>query len=91
MLLSDLTKLKVYDSKAKFVGRIQDFEIDGKTMVPSAIVLELDDSVSKELFGSKPLIGKTAARASVQLIDRLGDAVILKNSIDELKGSFEKI
>lgn len=91
MLVSELTKLNVYDSKAKLVGRVQDLVVDPKNLTLSAVVLELEDSASKALFGSKPLLGKSTVHGSIDLIERVGDAIILKNSVEELKGKFTKL
>jgi sporulation protein YlmC with PRC-barrel domain len=91
MLLTELTKLKVFDVNAKLIGRIQDLDMDPETLTISALILELEDPVSKEFFGSKPLLGKATARGAVDLVQRVGDAVILKSSIEQLKGKLQKL
>lgn len=91
MLLTELTKLKVFDANAKLIGRIQDFEVDPEKLTISALILEIEDSVSKEFFGSKPLMGKATARGGIELVEKVGDAVILKSSVQDLKGKLLKI
>jgi sporulation protein YlmC with PRC-barrel domain len=91
MLATEFLKMPIYDSAARSLGKIRDFEFDPNTLMLTEIVLELEDSASRELFGDRPLIGRSIAKAQASIIAKVGDAIILKQSIDELKGHLRKI
>ena len=73
------------------LGKVEDFEIDPDEMKITHLVIELENQVAKEFFGKSPKIRRLKGRVSAQLIETFKDAIILRESIKEVKDSIEKL
>ncbi len=73
------------------LGKVTDFEINPDEMNVTHLILELEDQAAKEIFGKSPKLRHAKGRVAVLLIENLKDAIILKQSIKDLKDTIEKL
>jgi sporulation protein YlmC with PRC-barrel domain len=91
MLGSKLQNVVIFSRDMVKLGKTKDIEIDTKNMRITNLVLEIEDDAAKKLFGQAPRLGNAKGKVSVDLIESAKDAVILKKTMNELKGSIEQI
>lgn len=89
MLSSELKDKVVYSKNMVLLGKVKDLEIDLEGMKATHLVLEVEKQVAKEILGKMIVIRHAKCRVPTQLIESVKDAVILKQSTSELKGSLE--
>jgi len=91
MLGSKLQKVAIFSKDMVKLGKSKDIEIDTKNMKIINLILEIEGDVAKKLFGQAPRLGNAKGKVSVDLVESAKDAVILKQTMNELKGSIEQI
>ncbi len=91
VLASEFGEMKVYGVGMQFVGKVKDLVVDPEKCLLTDFVVELDSDVAKRAFSKRFDIGKTKVRIPVSVIDKIGDAIILKFSIDQLESNVERI
>jgi sporulation protein YlmC with PRC-barrel domain len=91
VLASEFAEMKVYGVGMQFIGKVKDLVVDPGKCFLTDFVVELDSDVAKKAFSKRFGIGKTRVRIPISVIDKIGDAVILKFSIDQLEGNVKKI
>ena len=67
-------------------GKVKDIEIDPDEMKVTHLILELEKRAAKELLGKKIVFRHSKGRVASSSIANIGDAVVLKQSIANLKG-----
>ena len=90
MLASELNGLKVFAAAMKMVGNVVDEVIDLQAYTVTDLELKLERSAARMIFGEKFTFGSPKIRVPVSAIDKIGDAVILKFTIDQLKEHVQK-
>jgi sporulation protein YlmC with PRC-barrel domain len=90
MLASELNGLKVFAAGMKMVGNVVDEVIDPQAYTLTDLELKLEKSAARMIFGEKFTFGSPKIRVPVSAIDKIGDAVILKFTIDQLKEHVQK-
>jgi len=91
MLASEFSEMKVYAVGMEFIGKVKDLVVDPVKCLLTDLVVELDSDAAKRAFPKRFGAGKTRVRVSISLIDRIGDAIILKFSRDQLEGNVKRI
>jgi sporulation protein YlmC with PRC-barrel domain len=90
LLASELNGLKVFAAGMKIVGSVVDEVIDLQAYTVTDLELKLERSAARMIFGEKFTFGSPTVRVPVSAIDKIGDAVILKFTIDQLKEHVQK-
>ncbi len=91
VLASQISGLFVYDADAKEIGSLVDLELDASTLEPKALIIELSDPVSQELFQEKPVMGRLRVKIPARFVKRIGDTVVLTIGIAEAGKYLEKL
>jgi sporulation protein YlmC with PRC-barrel domain len=91
LLSSELKDKVVYSKNMVLLGKVKDVEIDLEGMKATHLVLEVEKQVAKEVLGKMIVIRHAKCRVPTQLIESVKDAVILRQPMNELKGSLESI
>lgn len=91
MLASDFAKMEVYAAGMQAMGRIRDLVIDPNRYILTDFVVEVEREIAKKLLGSRLIIRKARFRVPASAVEKIGDAVVLKFSLDELASHVQKI
>ena len=91
MLGSHFVKMNVYGAGMQIVGKAKDLIIDPETCSLTDLVLELNKDVAKQVLGSRLVVGRKKVSVPISAVDKIGDAVILKFTVDQLQGHIQKI
>ena len=91
MLGSKLQKIAIFSRDMVKLGKVKDIKIDTKNMKITNLIIKIEDDAAKKLFGHAPRLGNAKGKFSVDLVESAKDAVILKQTMNELKGSIEQI
>lgn len=91
VLASEFGEMKVYGVGMQFVGKVKDLVVDPEKCLLTDFVVELDGDVAKRAFSKRFDIGKTKVTIPVSVIDKIGDAIILKFGIDQLESNVKRI
>ncbi|MEM3439470.1 MAG: PRC-barrel domain-containing protein [Candidatus Bathyarchaeia archaeon] len=90
MLISELAEKKVYDSSMALLGRVKDIDIDPVGFLARYLVVELEGGAAKRALGGRSIFRKVRAKVPTSYIHRLGDAIVLNVSMEDLRGKLEK-
>ena len=91
MLFSDLENKIVYSKNMVLIGKVRDVEISLREMKVTHLILQVEKSIAKDLLGKMIVIRHAKCRVPTTLIESVKDAVILRHSTGELKGSLESL
>jgi sporulation protein YlmC with PRC-barrel domain len=83
MNAKDLFDMEVVGSNGWKIGKVKDLVIDPKIWQASALLIELEKSVASE-FSLKHRLSRTQIPLSVNLVQGVGDRVVLKSSKEEV-------
>jgi sporulation protein YlmC with PRC-barrel domain len=72
------------------MGKIRDLVIDPERYALSGFVVEVDRDVAKRL-GVKFMMRKAKFRVPTSVVEKIGDAVVLRLSISELAENIQKV
>lgn len=72
------------------IGKINDLEIDTETKAVTGLVVGVSKQTAKMIVGGRLRIRGGKVLIPIALVDKVKDAVILKPTIDELRGQVEK-
>ena len=77
---------EVIGGLAHIIGKVSAIEVDTNTWKVTHICVDVDKNVVEDLGLKKPMIGSVKATIPIEMIDSIGDRILLKNrSIDDLK------
>jgi len=91
LLASEFTKMEVYAAGMQAMGRIRDLVIDPNRYILTDFVVEVEREIAKKLLESRLIIRKARFRVPASAVEKMGDAVVLKFSLDELVSHVQKI
>jgi sporulation protein YlmC with PRC-barrel domain len=91
MLASELNGLKVYAAAMKMIGNVVDEMIDPQGYALTDLEVKLEKSAARTIFGESFTFGSPKVRVPVSTIDKIGDDIILKFTVDQLKEHIQKI
>lgn len=84
-LLDDIVGKEVLDNKASVMGKVKDIEIDTASNKIESII------VSKGGIGESIGISKNEILVPFEMINRIGDKIILKQTIDDAEILIEEL
>jgi sporulation protein YlmC with PRC-barrel domain len=91
LLLSTILGMTIYSKNMVKIGRIKDLEVDDE-MKTTFVVIDLERNATKKIFDKMIAMRHGKGKIPPTLIEKIGkDAVILKQTITELKASIESI
>lgn len=91
MLTSDVEGLVVYSKDMMNLGKAKDVEFDPAEMKITSIVVEFEKEAAKELLGKRIVLRHAKGKVPTSSIESIKDALILKQSWTDLKGSIESL
>jgi sporulation protein YlmC with PRC-barrel domain len=91
MLASEFIKMQVYAAEMQAMGKVKDLIIDQEKCFLAGFVVEVQKEIAKSLLESKLIIRNVKVQVPISTVDKIGDGIVLKFSLDELKGQVQKI
>ena len=91
MLSSNLQDMIVYSKDMDKIGEVKDLEINIEEMKVTHLIIKMETKAAREVFGKRRLLRQQKAKVGVQYIEATKDAVILRQSLDELKDIIKKL
>lgn len=91
MLASEFIKMEVYAAGMQAIGKIRDLVIDPHRCILTDFIVEVEREIAKKLLGSRLMIRNAKFQVPASAVEKIGDAVVLKLSVDELGGHVQKI
>lgn len=85
MLGKEFNDKKVFAEGMIMIGQVKDISVDPQNFAVTDLIVQLDKEAARKIFGEKFLIGGPQVKAPVSTIDKLGDVISLKFSVDQLK------
>jgi len=82
---AELKKLKVLTKDGRHIGRVVDLEFDPESYKIRKLVISLDSDSAKAIGAKRRLIGRSQLLVSVDDISGIGDAVVLRSTVVDLK------
>ena len=73
------------------LGKVKNLEINPDGMRVTHFIIKLEKDAANKLFGKRPRLRKAKVRVKTENIENIKDAIILGQSIEELKGSIDKL
>ena len=91
MLGKEFNEKKVFAEGMTMIGQIKDISVDPQGFAVTDLIVQLEKEAARKIFGEKFLITAPQAKVPVSIIDKLGDVVSLKFSVDQLKNHLVRI
>ena len=76
---------RVITSHGKFLGEVEDTEISVDEWSVTHLHVNLEKEISEMLHFDNPFLGSVKVLLPVNTVDVVGDVIVLKKSLDELK------
>ena len=89
LLISTLQDVAVYSKNMVAIGKVKDIEVNLDDMKVTYLILELERQATKELFDKRIVLRHSKGKVPTALIEKVGEAVVLKHPMAELKGLIE--
>jgi sporulation protein YlmC with PRC-barrel domain len=80
-----LNDKSVIDSKARIVGEAAGVEIDISSWKVTHLCVNLSDETVEALGYKKPFIGKVLIDVPIDIVEKVRDVIVLKQSLPEIK------
>ena len=90
MLAGNLYEKVVYSKDMLRLGKVKNFEINPEGMKVTHFIIHLEKDAANQLFGKRPRLRKVKVRVKTENIENMRDAIILGQSLEELKGAIDK-
>jgi sporulation protein YlmC with PRC-barrel domain len=91
MLGKEFNEKKVFAEGMAMIGQIKDISVDPQGFAVTDLIVQLEKEAARKIFGEKFLIGAPQVKVPVSIIDKLGDVVSLKFSVDQLKNHLVRL
>ncbi len=91
MLASELNGLAVYAAGMSMIGKVEDQMIDPQSYSVTDLIVKLRKDSARRIFGKRFLVRGARVRVPVSTIDKIGDGIILRFSLDKLEEHIQKI
>jgi len=88
---SELIRMKVFGSGMQAIGKVKDFVVDAERCILTDFVVEVNREMAKKILGTRLIIRHAQVLVPISIIDKIGDAVILKYSADQLEGHVKRV
>jgi len=73
------------------IGAVDDLMIDIQSYALTDLAVKLRKEAAHRIFGKRFMLGSTRVRVPVSAIDKVGDSIILRSSIDQLQEHIQKL
>ncbi len=90
MLASELRKKKVYAYRMNSIGKVDDIVIDLNSRSVTHLVVKVSKSGAKQALDGRLRIRSAKVRVPVSEIDRVGDAVALEFTVNQMRKHVEE-
>ncbi|MFC1505865.1 PRC-barrel domain-containing protein [Thermoproteota archaeon] len=91
MLAGNLYDKIVYSKDMVKLGKVKNFEINPDGMKVTHFILKLENDAAKQLLGKRLRLRQAKVRVKTENIENIKDAIILGQSVEELKGTIDKL
>jgi len=91
LLAGNLYDKIVYSKDMVKLGKVKNFEINPDGMKVTHFILKLEKDVANQLLGKRPRLRQAKVRVKTENIENMKDAIILGQSVEELKGTIDKL
>ena len=90
MLASELNGLRVYAAAMKMIGNVVDEIIDPQAYTLTDLEVKLQKDAARTIFGESFTFASPKVRVPVSTVDKIGNGIILKFTIDQLEEHIHK-
>jgi sporulation protein YlmC with PRC-barrel domain len=73
------------------LGKVKNFEINPDGMKVTHFIIKLEKDAANQLLGKRPRLRQAKIRVKTENIENMKDAIILSQSVEELKGTIDKL
>jgi len=91
MLGKEFNEKKVYAQGMVMIGQVKDISVDPNTFAVTDLLVQLQKEPARKIFGERFLTGGPEVKVPVSTVDKMGDIVSLKFSLDQLSGHLTKL
>jgi len=88
---SELSKMLVYGKGMKRIGKVTDMEIDLKTHLITHLIVKVDGEDAKKAWKGRLQLRSPKILIPAELISDVKDAIQLRHTLEEMKGSIKKV
>ena len=91
MLGKEFNEKKVFAQGMVLIGQVKDITVDAATFAVTDLLVQIDKEPARKIFGERFLLGGVHVKVPVSTIDKIGDVVSLKYSLDQLNNHLIRI
>jgi len=91
MLGKEFNEKKVFAQGMVMIGQVKDISVDPGTFAVTDLLVQIDKEPARKIFGERFLIGGVHVKVPVATIDKVGDVVSLKFSLDQLNNHLVRV
>jgi len=84
MLGKEFNDKKVFAQGMVMIGQVKDISVDPATFAVTELLVQIEKEAARKIFGEKFLLGGAHVRVPVSTVDKVGDVISLKYSLDQL-------
>ena len=91
MFGKEFNEKKVFAQGMVMIGQVKDISVDPSSFSVTDLLVELEKEASRKIFGERFVFGSAHVKVPVSTIDKIGDVVSLKFSLDQLNEHLVKL
>ena len=91
MLASEFRGKQVFAAGMNLIGAVDDLMIDVQSYTLTDLTMKLRKEAARKILGKTFMLGSARARVPVSAVDKVGDSIILRFSIDQLQEHIQKL
>jgi sporulation protein YlmC with PRC-barrel domain len=91
VLASEFNGKEVYAAAVKSIGTVKDLIVDPQSYNVTDLVVSLQKDAARRIFGKRFAIRTAKVRIPVSAVDKIGDSIILRFTIDQLEQHLQKL
>lgn len=91
MLASEFRNKAVFAADMKAVGTVDDLIIDAQGYALTDLIVKLGKEPARRIFGKTFTLGGAKVRIPVSAVDKVGDSIVLRFTVDQLEEHVQKL
>jgi sporulation protein YlmC with PRC-barrel domain len=91
MLATEFRGKQVFAADMKVVGSVDDLVIDPHGYTLTDLIVKLGKETSRRIFGKSFTLTGTRVRIPVSAVDKVGDSIVLRFTVDQLEEHVQKL
>jgi sporulation protein YlmC with PRC-barrel domain len=91
MLASEFRSKEVFAAGMNLIGAVDDLMVDVQAYTLTDLTVSLKKDAARKIFGEKFMFGGTKVRIPISAVDKVGDSIVLRFTIDKLAENVQKL